>query len=460
MSKHSKTTSDVLHLAAVLLPIAILLVTVALASLSWQKHEQELHAALSEVSRDGQGIGHATVVRLHDAETSKEDVATWKEILAASQAHDQQFGAPFTWTRDDDDSYEFLVSPGETWEAGQIVHVYAENAKPILAKIETLLNSDETIWMPLVAESFYTNLSEVQHSRSVARLLRYVFLDAIHHGDNETALMTIKASHRLFGPKQKSLFLVGQLVQQACYSVMLKDLQLSLAVDVWTDEQLAEIESILSRPMNWDQRWASCVQSEIESFLPILADGKIESRLHGTNLPLESFKLAPSSFISIIRRQQQLMETPSALSDRDVDKIHDVFRSQEYFASDIAADRLLQLPMMSSEWIAGLVTPAYGALAGAFCRNANDHRFTRTLLAVRKFEHEFDRWPESLDELSRVGLPRSETQTFDGGSFATEVDENGQMVVYDQAQSTTVYESLSNQPAVFVTLVRGKNSDR
>ncbi|MGB7346704.1 MAG: hypothetical protein WBD20_20955 [Pirellulaceae bacterium] len=459
MSKHSKSASDIFHIAGVFAPVGLLAVIVGSAVLSWRTHSVELQAVIRDVSNDGMALDRETLIRRHDAETSKDGVATWKAILSAAQAHNVQFGGPFIWAGQDDESYEFVVPPGEPWEAGEIVHLYAEGAKPILAKIETLLDSDHTIWTPLVGDSLSTLLPEVQQSRDVYRLLRYVFLDAIHQGDNETALMTIHAVDRLFGPKQRSMFMVGEFVNMSLYSSMLSDIRRSIAVDVWTDEQLAEIESLLAKPMQWDQRWAAAIQSETEMYLPALVDGQIEPGQYDNEFPSQAFKLAPSTLVAFVRNQQQLKGMPAAFTEQDVRRIDEIYKNIVAQDGDAAIDRLLQLPLMSSELMARFVKSSYMNAAGAFCRDANAHRFTRTVLAVRKFERKFDLWPESLDELSRVGLPRLETQAFDGGPFAMEVDDESQMVVYDQARSTAVYEGLSNQPADWVQMIRSKKTD-
>jgi hypothetical protein len=100
---------------------------------------------------------------------------------------------------------------------------------------------------------------------------------------------------------------------------------------------------------------------------------------------------------------------------------------------------------MSVRWLAATITPAYSAVAGSFARSANSHRFTRTVLAIRMFRERFGSWPETLDQLSRVGLPRSVIQAYDGGTFAYEVGAGDLVTVYNQADPRTQYVALGTE---------------
>ena len=106
---------------------------------------------------------------------------------------------------------------------------------------------------------------------------------------------------------------------------------------------------------------------------------------------------------------------------------------------------------MCNQWLSMTFRPAYEALASAFLRNANDRRFTRTVLALRQFRVQQGRWPESLAELSRIGLPQSATQAFDGGPFAYEVDQQDQAILFNTADKTKT-EVFDNVETESITL--------
>ncbi|QDT07144.1 hypothetical protein K227x_55690 [Rubripirellula lacrimiformis] len=454
MSKRTMTGSDVFHMAIVAVPILALAGTIGAATVSWRSHQTRLEQAIRDVTADGTTIDHSTQLRRYDANSSKDATATWKAILAATEDYNAVYGGPFAW-EGDESPYEQLVPPGQDWVAAEVIHQYAQGAEPILQKIDSLLDSGDTIWTPLVAEAFEMNLNEVQKSRALARLLRYVFLDAVHQGDSQRAIMTIRATDRFFGPSQQSFLMVGELVQIACYSVTMAEVRRSIAADVWTDEELAEIKSIIDKPSEWDRRWRSVVESELYSYLPVLMDGKIGSSLSRQTAAPLPLGVAPSSLISVVQMQQELINLPVAQRYSEIDKARQITEDHARKPDDASMDRLLQVPFTSSDWLTDLLTPAYGALAGAFSRVANEQRYTRTVLATRQFERQFHRWPESLDELGRVGLPQSETQAFDGGPFAFEVDAQDQMTIYLQSNRNTDWSHVLGRDPEVITLVPG-----
>ncbi len=445
MSKHPLTSRDFGLITIVLLPLLIFGGMIVASMIRWRIEDRELTQSIESIVGQGNTIDSTTLPRLYDERTSDEPTATWKSILAATEAHNAKFGGPFAW-ESETDSYDSVVPPGEDWVESKIIARYAEDAQPIIDKIETLLGSDEAIWVPFVFEGLYTNLNEVQQMRGVARLLHNCFLDAVHRGNNDRAIILIQASERLFGNDYQPSMLVDELVRMACYSSMENDLRRSIAADVWSDGDREQIGVILSEPFDWDAKWRTAIESEMFAVFPTLfSDGMPSLGLNNgaTNLPI---MFAPSTLSSYLEGEQSIATIRGAGTKRHVDAVGRANKEWMSGAAKISLDRWMQIPSLDTRWVISMTTPAYEAFAVAFRRSANDHRFTRTVFALREFRAKFQSWPESLGELSRVGLPNSETQAWDDGPFAYHINQDGEAVIVDQARSDITYTDEGNPP--------------
>lgn len=387
---------------------------------------------------------HAVMAKLSDAKSSKEHTATWLRVLSATQTINDKYGGPFAWvSRNDDntDSYAAVVAAGEPWEVAAIVADYRRDAEPILVELRTMLESEGRVWVPTVYEGVMTRLPEAQATRDVARLLRYCFAGAIHAGDNDAAIELLRINDRLFGPDVETTFVVEELIRMACYGVMQESLRQSLATNVWSEAELESIEQLIGKPFDWPARWKSTIDAETWMVLPFLSQPR---GLGGMNeLPFEpgSVTIAPSVAMDWITEMQSLASRRDVQSRTQLESLQsDEVRMRYRNNSPIEMDQWLQKPVMNTGWLINAFTPASGSLAAAFVRQSNEVRWTRTVLAMRLFEVRSGYFPESLSELSSVGLPASAMQAFDGGPFAWKETDSGGRVVYNQAEKTTSYD--------------------
>lgn len=445
MSKPTWTRNDVAHLALVLTPLVVLAGMFAASAMTWRMERGKLQRLTHQIAGDQRPIDHATVARAYDAATSQAMTETWMRVLAATESLNGKYGGPFVWVPDTETDYETVTSPGVEWPPADLMSLYVRDAQPILADIEKLLESDQAIWVPIQFEGWNTLLTEAQQSRGVARLLHYSFLISIHSGHNDRALMIVRAFERLFGPDYESVMLVDELVRIACYSIGQNDLRDSLRLDVWSDDELAEIEKILSRPFDWDSRWKQVVTLEMLEIWPELVAGNFDvSRSAGAG-PTRLVSFAPSVLCSVIENQERMASTRGAGTRQHVDAVGQAGREWMQGGGDGKIDRWLQVPTINSLWLRGAIWSGYEACSGAFLRSANDFHFTRTVWALRQYRTRFDSWPELLGRLTRVGLPASAIEALDGGRFAYEVTEDDRVVLWNHADKHSEVDSLGHR---------------
>ncbi|TWU56630.1 hypothetical protein Poly51_25460 [Rubripirellula tenax] len=462
MTRHHRTGRDTAHYAIVVLPLLILCGMFAASMLQWRSERAKLDEAVEIIVGPGKTLNYSTMPRLYDERTSDESTATWKAVLAASEAHNAKYGGPFAWSNGDE-SYDDLVPPGQTWPVAEIMSRYASDAKPILEQIEPLMDSDETIWVPIVFEGTTTNLNEVQQMRSVARVLHYSFLDAVHQGENARAIRMLEMSDRLFGRNYQSSFLVDELVRIACYSIMLNDVRESTANGIWSDDERRQLTTIISKPIDWDDAWQQSMEAEMLCILPAIVANDLGGMARHTGIPTMPFQFSPSTLRAIVENQHSLALVRGAGTSRHVE---DVERANNRLASDSASnnssknasiDRWMQLATLDSDWIMAMVAPAYQSFASAFRRTANEHRFTRTVVAIGDYQSKFDKWPESLSDLADVGLAQSETAAFDGGPFHYEIGDK-EVTIYDQNLVDRMYAEVGRK-AEKIVMVKQPNTE-
>ncbi|TWU49191.1 hypothetical protein [Rubripirellula reticaptiva] len=439
MTQHQRTTADVMYMTIVALPLLALGGMFTASAIKWRSEKTKLQDTIEAVLGNRNAIDYTTLPRRYDEQTSDKSTATWKAVLSASEAHNSRFGGPFAWSHEDE-TYGDLVPPDQPWPVADVMARYAKDAQPILDQMQKLLGSDDTIWVPIIFQSTWTNLNEIQQTRSVSRLVHYSFLDAIHQGDNERAIRMLRLSNRLFGSHHDSVYLVDELVHIACRSIFLDDLRHSIAADVWTDAERKEIEPFVFNATNWDTEWRQMIESEMLSILPGMLQDDLNSmgmqdRSGVSNMP---FRFAPSMMLKAFERQHGVATIRDAGTTRHRDRVEKTDRSKIDKDKQIEIDCWLQFPFLDSQWAEDMFTPAYVAVAEAIRRMANEERFTRTVFSLREYHSKLGEWPESLDKLADIGLPISAIKAFDGGPFHYEI-KGKDAVIYAQANKDVRY---------------------
>jgi len=452
MKKLNWQPADWGYLILVTLPPLILAGLFVVAAIDWRIESARLDESITTlVGEEGQRDADVLAHR-YDAMTSREQTPQWTRILAATKALHAKYGGPFIW-QDETKAYEQLVPPEEDWPVAEVLARYGQDARPILAEMETLLASDDTIWLPIVFDSFDILLPSVNDMRGVARLLRYTFLDAIHRGDHERALMNVRLMQRLFGDSYEPIVLIDELVRMACYRAVADEIRSSLAYPIWSESELVELESLLARSVDWDRRWEMTLRSESFMWLPWIADpdgfAQIPVDRQIANHLFWSF--APSTGRALVDLHLSLISLRGAGSRAHVERVEKVNDSVQLAATEFSFDGQLQIPTLSNHLLLTLFLPAHGGFATALAREANSRRFTRLTLALRMFEHRFGHWPNRLEELEQVGVSRAEITAYDGGTFAYEAGPEDRVTLYNQANKDAEYRGFVN-PAESIEL--------
>ena len=298
-----------------------------------------------------------------------------------------------------------------------LVDSFLSEARPLLELIHDAEKYPTPVWQPLEFQGFGTQLTELQDSRQIARLLQLDFEHAIVGDDRERAMRDLQAMQNTADAFDWDLFLVGELVNVALRSMRYTAIQRSLYADVWTAEDLQQLISELQNPLPLAQSWQRSIESE-----KAMAMTYTEGYLFSPSSRLRAFE--------IYAQMEALSNSPPGRFALPARELEQQFRANS-----------------DGDMLADMILPAVAAYAAAFDRLERTRRLVLTSLAVKLFQLTHDRWPNSLHELTQVGL-ESQDWTLPGiGALGYEIQADDQTACVWGVNETD-YRLLETQAAV------------
>lgn len=320
---------------------------------------------------------------------SKEKSEQWVQILETvesepfnqSAAHLPIVGVP-------EDEQPFV--PGQPWAHAEEVAEFLEQWGQLRKDIHEVTEKTESIWTYTEFESFSTLLPYIQATRSVSRLLSLEHLDAVRRDDSEQAFHSLLGLIGVSRSIEKEPMVVSQLVHLATLGVALQQLKLSLEADMLDDQQLQTILDQLQQIPPYGDRYRWAVHGERAMALPAFENpSSLDESLPVTGArPIDALAA---------------LEVYAGMEAVDTDSLES-FVAGTMGVEDSFTERQEQAgPLRKLDTIlTNLVVPALGAVGKAYARLEMEMRIAKTAIGLRLYEHRFDRWPESLDELTQL----------------------------------------------------------
>ncbi len=326
-------------------------------------------------------------------------------------------------------------SPAES----ELIHHFAVEAKPIVSRIKRFAEAESTNWSPFVFQGLDTLLPEVQETNLLSQILQLEFVDAFAYDESERALEALRLMGRLFGPQRKSLCLIDEVVRLTNYGRMEASIRQSLAYDLWTPAQLESLQQLVSVKVDWSERWRDINRGELLLCYPTIMDPQATRRF-GPLVKLAT--VAPSDVQALIEHRHRVGDIDGAGTQEHTELVEQA--DQQYLSGPEARwspDQWIQFPLLNGRWLANAVLPYHAMTAQRFVQAEVDQRWTQCAIAVKQFQLQFNRFPKSLAELSKVGF-------VDGaaGPFSYEIIEAGaaaklsapDRTYFDAVESNTV----------------------
>ena len=370
---------------------------------------RQLERKLQPLRDAGSPVGDAAMSRRFRDATSDAGTAAWSRINLLCNAFRWQAvdSLPVVGTQE----LPARIAPDTAWDADKPVGAYLAAIKPILDLIHASAEVPMPVWQPVEFRGVQTLLPHLQESRQVARMLRLESEHALFHREPARAMRAIDSLQATAAAYDWHLFMVGELVHLALYQIYLDSISRSLNVDLWNQEQLDSLLTRLRAELPIEEKWRASLAAEQLMIIATLENNSNWARHAPT--PLLPLWSTPTARLELYNTYDELM----TLADAGADQLSTRSRQwEESFVRQAASgDSMLQ----------GLFFPAIHPFALALDRASDKRKMTLTAVAIKIYQTKFDRWPEALSELARLGLRDTDWILRTQGPIGYEVAETG-----------------------------------
>lgn len=403
------TTFDFTY-AAVAAPMLALIAMMIYAEISWRTQAKRSDSAWQSVTDSLGGKDPMRLASWYEAHKSKEQTWNFNRVLASCDAI---FAANDAWLNHLDPT-EFITPapPDEPLPMERVVRKLASDAKPVLKLLSEIEPEFANVWQPFVFDKEESLLPTAIKSRNLIRLLKIEFLDAYHAGENQRAIEAIVLLDRFYGGEYRTISAAEETIRMEAESTLRKLVLHSLVHDVWNESDLARIQSLLSKEAHWQRRWNDLTRGQI------LRDRPWEDRIfygyafRSLWLLCPAMHVAPSERHDLARRFTTIIADDHVASAKHLQEITGLERplsgsksSPGARDSSWAADRWIQFPQMNSDWRELGLFNNYAGVAHDLADAFKEKRLTQCAIAIKRFVKRYDRFPDSLSQLTEHGLP-------------------------------------------------------
>lgn len=306
------------------------------------------------------------------------------------------------------------------WAEEKVRAFLAENSG-LLDQIEAAairqMDQEKGVFFPRKYNSINTLLPNVQHMRSLARMIYLRGQVALYDGDADQLARSLKALIGLPDVLKEDPFIISQLVRIALQMMGNDLLQQSLAHDALpAADYQALLPAVLERT-NISDDWSVSLIGERGIMLRIFDDPAAS----GVQMP--TIPLRANDKLFFMEHIQSVLDVPTD----DLNQFREGIEEQEaVLSAAMNGSMFSRLETLTSS----LLMPSLEAASDAFVRNAMHHRLAALGIAVKLFEAANGRLPSEIAELEQVEtLPPLERLTPIGKKpFGYLVDEAGATV--------------------------------
>lgn len=414
------------YLTGLCLPIVALAGLTAYGLWRETQAQHQVDTLLTHYQQQGVPMGNESLRVAYDERANMNVAARWQRVADAASALEANFTQELVLRNVDD--LDRLVPPGEPWAISPAMDRLQQQAEPVIKEIKGLVQAEQPAWDPMIFMGFETVYAAAGKSRNIARVLSYVSRDAFHRGDHQKTIETLALIPQVADAYDSQLFLISDLVYIAIRSVHSSFIRESLASDYWTVEELQELKQQLPPIEDVEERWQQMVMSEVAGMRASLGISDEDSSRHR----VYSNQMVGLLYGSPVTRWGLLADLRRSFVTVDEFGVHVRPRGNRYQQSALnpeSESSLFSVPFASAAPIYAMYSPAYEAAANAYTRMIRDRRWTLCGLAIKEFQLKNKRWPTTLDELSVVGISKTDRSAFPNVPFGYRVAEDESYVL-------------------------------
>lgn len=375
------------------IPLLVIGCVVGLIRVGYTLREWQGQWKLAQVIEDLESKGIDTnseaIELAYHANTSEKDTQAWLDLLAkidSVEFKEAAQGVPSFDSSVETDDWDDSFDTSANWKYAQVSIQFVERQQELIRRTRELAAAPEPVRFPIRFASLNTLLPEVQSSRGLARLLSLDAQVALHLGDSQRALDDFIALHNLSRHVEAVPFAICLVVSKAFKSMALTIAQEGIEQDLFSDQQLQDIDDVLARNCDIGDEWNAYCERELGMCIPVFLDPALASEKSKKPLPARGHDA-----IYFINMLTQLADTPT----EDWELFHKTVSQQELkFNEDIRSWRG-RVDLV----LTGLFVPALTTLADSSIDRAQHYRQARYGVALRLFQHKHGKFPQSLVEL-------------------------------------------------------------
>ncbi|MCO8122633.1 hypothetical protein NHH03_12875 [Stieleria sp. TO1_6] len=428
MNATTTTSRDRTLIGLIALPLLLLGILLICSIVSWQRHAAQIKPMLLD-SFGADIINTACPLETHyRSTTSTQQTATLRSILYAVDALDTKYRSVSSLIRTDDEdpAKESWYETRNEQPVDQYVTQYLDEARPIVDALATLDLTGPAIWLP--SDFGYRNdwTNDVYRIEQLIGLLRINFHAALKSAansaepDTQPALSALRLYDQ-FVALPISTSRVGweqrRLSQEFSF---LRAVEISLQHDLWNETDLQTISDSVGKQINDQSRWQQTIESEQLARAPWLDDAKLEQEYDSTTY-VET--IAPSRRVEWLTQYNRLEQMGGIGTPRAINTALKI-QTEYWDERGRGIDAALQFPLYSNEVSMSRMDGSKAWLAKLFAKVANERRHARTAVAIALYKSKFGSFPDTLDELSKVGLAVDDRQDLNHNTFEYVVDDD------------------------------------
>lgn len=362
-----------------------------------------VQAEIGHLRAEGRPVDDESSSRRFFDSTHREGAATWGEILRivnhlpiAPEFENLRYVGVATLPA--------TITPEEPWQEERHAAEFLQWMRPAIDRIEAAAEYPTPVWLPLHFDGYHTVLEDLQNSRSIMRVLSLEVEHAVYHRDAQRALRGLRLMDLTARAFAWDVAMVAELIQIAFRQVHQQMIRRSLSAEVWTEEQLKELDVMVGTARDLPRRWQRVMVMERALMLASIDD----PRYWGDEPAVDNLIRRIPSLRELLLQDYRRMEDAA---DRGWPELR---RQMADFEGAIGVRGLVGLT--------GSLVPAVNSFATALEREEDSRRLTRASLAVKRYHLLHDRMPERLSELRQFGLTPDDWNTLSGGPLGYEVE--------------------------------------
>lgn len=406
------------------------------------KASAQVDQRVAELQQQGEPVDNETLQSWYQMRTDGSDTFVWVQIgesLETKEYNEASRGLPFHGGFDENGKPTVVPPAGQDWTDRKAVDDFLKRYQN---QLETLLNlglrenakTGKPVRRPVIFDSFSTLLPDMQRLRAMSRLLQLQHAVAVYDNDRELALKCIKSCRGLHRSTRAEPFMVCHLIGMALAKSHNEMVRLSLQHDQLTDEQMDDISGGLASFQQMHDMYVNSLKGERAMQLSVLLDSATTKEAASQQADMAAEFGGPKPLLLpgtrgidtlfALETMDSFIDVPDSDPESFIKAVHSAGAAlQEQFKDQGFLSKI-------DHAVSGMLLPAIEPYAKAFVKQFEGNQLAKLAMAVRKYQHQNDRFPQSLDELYRDDASLESLTAADGTEFGFKIEENGDAVLW------------------------------